>query len=729
MSSLRSLLSCVLFISFLLGRVAAAPQQPISARLDDLATVVRTADEIRILAPASQEILYVLNGSGIGEEFLRQFTLNEKAPHFHCMCLGDALLEFRTTGTAKATVGFHHARSIRWHDGPWTTDAELAGADGVKLSQWFQAKGFGGFEELRLESLRQMQEREQKAHQFSDQLPSEMKAVLFAEDAGFDTEYFYARRALDHSPDRPAWIVAAFRAFGQQPLEYRGFDAAMSLTSEFVHRADKADIAAALSLSKSDPMAVQGAAFFFARGELALPESEQELWWPVLADVVFQRGTDDLKQTALRRLIRSKVPATSELLAAIATGRVKYDYSAHLQGERKGEPDLVAAACLALAMKGDSQAASALAELEGRYDDGPSRAALELTRCLLRKDADFEVSSFNYFSFILGNAGLQALRNLPPEKIPASHIAAALNAPWGAVREDAEVFASEIGLARASDVKLPNNSHELDPPIRLARIDPTMAILVFSDMLPSARGETVRTLLEYRGKAFLNTGRNAEAAADFRAALKVKYDRQLVWLEATALWRSGDYQEALRLLKNATSLADHQPRETRGLVHFATEEMKDCEDDLAPIVALFPGDYRIATLHHMAACASGRPEFSQLSRSISAAESWEDKRFEAVLPRFWKNQMSEDQLLERARHPVGDSDESVMENEALTNFAISQKARLSKDNIKELAYLERVVALGQFGLSEHWLAHARLGNLQAIKLSPPLSPATDPDAR
>lgn len=275
------------------------------------------------------------------------------------------------------------------------------------------------------------------------------------------------------------------------------------------------------------------------------------------------------------------------------------------------------------------------------------------------------------------------------------------------------------GLARIRGTKLESNFHELSPPTRLAQTDPEMAISVFSDMLPKAKGETVKTLREYRGRAYLNTGRNKEAAADFSAARQIEYTRQLTNLEATALWRSGDCKEAIRLLSAVTPLTDHEERETRGVAYFASGDLERCEADLAPVVALFPGDGRTASIHHLAACLIGKPELSQLTRSMAASESWGDKRFAASLPRFWAGKLSEEQLLERARHPSAESDESVAENEALAYFAASQSARLTGDTAKEIADLERVVAIGQYALTEHWLARARISSLRGTKPSSP----------
>jgi len=112
MKMTRVLILSVLFNCILLQFASVAKSQPVSPHKEDLASVIRDADEIRILAPVSREVLHTFTGGRIGAEFLSQFAINEEAPHFHCMCYGDAWLEFRAANTVKALVGFHHAQSI-----------------------------------------------------------------------------------------------------------------------------------------------------------------------------------------------------------------------------------------------------------------------------------------------------------------------------------------------------------------------------------------------------------------------------------------------------------------------------------------------------------------------------------------------------------------------------------------------------------------------------------------
>jgi hypothetical protein len=63
---------------------------------------------------------------------------------FHCMCCGNPTLIFHAGDRVAATIGFHHGRSIRWADGPWTSDALLDGAGAAALAAWLATVGAPG---------------------------------------------------------------------------------------------------------------------------------------------------------------------------------------------------------------------------------------------------------------------------------------------------------------------------------------------------------------------------------------------------------------------------------------------------------------------------------------------------------------------------------------------------------------------------------------------------------
>lgn len=59
---------------------------------------------------------------------LRDFLqIDEENTGFYCMCLGTYAIELYSNAVIKATIGFHHGVSIRYHY--WNGDAELAKSD------------------------------------------------------------------------------------------------------------------------------------------------------------------------------------------------------------------------------------------------------------------------------------------------------------------------------------------------------------------------------------------------------------------------------------------------------------------------------------------------------------------------------------------------------------------------------------------------------------------------
>ena len=63
---------------------------------------------------------------------------------FHCMCCGNPTLEFYRGDTLIASLGFHHARSLRWPDGKWEGDGLLTEESSIFLIKWMADNGLSG---------------------------------------------------------------------------------------------------------------------------------------------------------------------------------------------------------------------------------------------------------------------------------------------------------------------------------------------------------------------------------------------------------------------------------------------------------------------------------------------------------------------------------------------------------------------------------------------------------
>ena len=60
---------------------------------------------------------------------------------FHCMCDGQYWIHVYRADREVATIGYHHGRSLRWHDGKWKGDALLTPASQKSPAALVQGEG------------------------------------------------------------------------------------------------------------------------------------------------------------------------------------------------------------------------------------------------------------------------------------------------------------------------------------------------------------------------------------------------------------------------------------------------------------------------------------------------------------------------------------------------------------------------------------------------------------
>lgn len=72
--------------------------------------------------------------------------IDEESSGQHCMCCGECVLEFRTSGELIASVGMHHGVGLRWSgaDDPWPGDARMTAAASDALCAWLAEHGADG---------------------------------------------------------------------------------------------------------------------------------------------------------------------------------------------------------------------------------------------------------------------------------------------------------------------------------------------------------------------------------------------------------------------------------------------------------------------------------------------------------------------------------------------------------------------------------------------------------
>lgn len=88
-------------------------------------------------AMSDKILLTILKADRI-ETFSTLLEIDEQYVGFNCMCSGTCAIELYVDTQIRATIGFHHGVSIRYHN--WNTDAGLAKSDA--LIDFFAEEGF-----------------------------------------------------------------------------------------------------------------------------------------------------------------------------------------------------------------------------------------------------------------------------------------------------------------------------------------------------------------------------------------------------------------------------------------------------------------------------------------------------------------------------------------------------------------------------------------------------------
>lgn len=490
----------------------------------------------------------------------------------------------------------------------------------------------------------------------------------------------------------------------------------MSICQKIIEVSDGNELARALELVETDSIGLKGAAYLFTRTPYHkhLPDGLAEVWGPRLASAVFNSSSDEPKQDALRRLNSIPGQKVDDFLVAIASGKLKFTYSAHLKAsEYHDEPDLVSAACLALAMRHHPDAAALAQASLSTHSDIASIAALEVALRLATGNPPLKPEIFKLKSFLIGFGGIQVLKETPPEQVSAKLLGAALKAPWGAVRGEAELLAFSL------DVEPPKkpedqNYRDIEYDKGLAAENPAEAISVYSEQLKVARGTTNADLLRLRGIAYSLLGRNEEALVDYRAARVLEHRRdEIPRMIATTLWRLGRSDEAIDGVSNTFPISDPWNLEVRGLAYLSKGDFSRAEQDLSASVLIDPRDIRRQFIQHLAACLSGHPELSPLASMRKDALSKDDddaNQWIQKISDLLSSGINGDVLLKAAETAPADN-RAAREAEAC--YYVAQVSRIAGQNVQEKELLLRCIALKQYQLTEHWLAATRLAKFES----------------
>lgn len=160
----------------------------------------------------SDKILLTISQGDKIQKFSELLEIDENNTGFYCMCLGTYAIELYGDNQIKATIGFHHGVSVRYHN--WNGDAALAKSD--ELLNFLAEQGFTDPLDDRIEEKRNMEADRVAERKWLDIAPKCFHKY-WTQICSMDTNYFTSlvKDLNIEIPDRQKQIIALLQTFGR----------------------------------------------------------------------------------------------------------------------------------------------------------------------------------------------------------------------------------------------------------------------------------------------------------------------------------------------------------------------------------------------------------------------------------------------------------------------------------------------------------------------------------
>ena len=373
-----------------------------------------------------------------------QIDIDAGESGFHCMCDGDYWFHIYRGEQEVMTIGYHHGKSLRWHDGQWEGDGMLTAASQESLPRWFKDNGYPALQEAREAVLAEERRQAEAVEKFVAEFPEQARECFgYDERAASDpVEGDGAMgQKLAAAVGNPRQLaVSVCRALGT----LQGYEAEWTLTGPKERRALAAvrtvgvnDFLAALDELRQDRNAMRGAArvFFFEDFADRLDPETRVAWTVRLAEVVLEDDVDDNKQIVLGRLGGSTAEPVRVLLRRVFGGEVGKDITR--QKNWMDEPGLRRGAALMLAAQGDETIREKCKDLLAQATQKQDVAALEVCLALLGDPSYIKTEHFQLQSGHIGLGQLKAIERYEGKFGMEALVKGGIHHPWGRVRDEA----------------------------------------------------------------------------------------------------------------------------------------------------------------------------------------------------------------------------------------------------------------------------------------------------
>lgn len=419
---------------------------------------IKEADRIEIqeARPAEpnmpREVLHVIKGNDKVQGFLDALEISEWRSSGYCACHGNALLVFYKAEGRVAALSYHHNERLRWHDGPWTGDAELTKKSKMKLPKWFESRGYSGFEDINRRRLDEQNEKQQFMKYFPEkvqknELGTSIENPIKDKLKELDKKYNDREVAKIYSSSlamASATYVTTETEFVRFYLGHFKGKSFSNALNELENNAQGMLGAACIyfryiSLLDTDPK------YNLVKGDCKLTDQEKERFGIKLAPYILNGDVNWQKRFVVRWLSELNNPKATSMLFDIARGRIGREVG--YDDDFETEPGIRATAYLYLVQRRELTEVGEVKEAAKHFGQKQDVAALKLALCLLGDSNTFDEDYLSYPSFTIGYAALEVIEKNPIRQNIDILVNTGIDHPYGMIREDAKYLFQKITKA------------------------------------------------------------------------------------------------------------------------------------------------------------------------------------------------------------------------------------------------------------------------------------------
>lgn len=218
--------------------------------------------------PKQEKTLFDSNKPKEIEEFVQGIKINESESGFHCMCCGEPTIEIYKGGELAVVLGYHHGRSLRWADGPWSGDGLLTEQSSDFMISWLAEHGVAGPKEEMEESIREAEKSRKSEEKWLAAMPKSLEPFWASAGDPFaqSQETEMAEALKKEFPEENARILVLLGWYGSGEGPWSGFPSYEEQAQKLLLMNGTKSILAAMESAELSEAQMEGAARLFGGG-------------------------------------------------------------------------------------------------------------------------------------------------------------------------------------------------------------------------------------------------------------------------------------------------------------------------------------------------------------------------------------------------------------------------------------------------------------------------------